>query len=143
MAAEANTIRIGDQANHTAAFVAGINGVDKSSGLPVFIDANGQLGIGTTSVSPTGPTGPQGAPGINRTNGATGATGPRGPTGDTGSAGAKGATGATGPTGATGATGPTTAGAMVMLPLAGGTLAAVSSGLCFQRLHQTFAERKR
>ena len=25
-------------------FIAGINGVDKSSGNPVFIDANGQLG---------------------------------------------------------------------------------------------------
>jgi len=52
VAGEANTIRIGDQANQTAAFVAGINGVDKSSGNPVFIDANGQLG--TASASPPG-----------------------------------------------------------------------------------------
>jgi hypothetical protein len=46
-AGEANTIRIGDQASQTATFIAGINGVDKTSGSPVFIDANGQLGTGT------------------------------------------------------------------------------------------------
>ncbi len=43
-AGEAKTIRIGDQAVHSAAFVAGINGVDMSSGKAVFIDAAGQLG---------------------------------------------------------------------------------------------------
>jgi len=47
VAAEANTIRIGDQANQTATYIAGIHGVDKSNGSPVFIDANGQLGTGT------------------------------------------------------------------------------------------------
>ena len=47
---EANTIRIGDV--QTATFIAGINGVNKSSGNPVFIDANGQLG--TASASPPG-----------------------------------------------------------------------------------------
>src|SRR5207237_3959765 len=59
VAGEANTIRIGRVqietnpdfgapiAAHTATFIAGINGVDKSSGSPVFIDANGQLGTGT------------------------------------------------------------------------------------------------
>ena len=43
-AGESNTIRIGDQAVHSAAFVAGINGVDKSTGKSVFVDAAGQLG---------------------------------------------------------------------------------------------------
>jgi hypothetical protein len=52
VADEANTIRIGDQSFQTATFIAGINGVNKSSGNPVFIDANGQLGTGT--VFPTG-----------------------------------------------------------------------------------------
>ncbi len=56
-----------------ATFIAGINGVDKSNGSPVFIDANGQLGTGTAlqgppgpqgSPGPQGPAGPQGAPGL-------------------------------------------------------------------------------
>lgn len=46
VAGESNTIRIGDQAVNSATFVAGINGVDKSSGKAVFIDAGGQLGTG-------------------------------------------------------------------------------------------------
>ena len=41
---ENGTIRIGDT-NQTATFIAGVNGVNMSSGNPVFIDANGQLGI--------------------------------------------------------------------------------------------------
>ena len=98
---------MGDQTSQTKTFIAGINGVDKSSGNPVFIDANGQLGTGSTSnlIGPTGPTGPtgaSGAPGSNGTNGTNGAPGPTGPTGHTG---ATGATGATGPTGAIGAGG--------------------------------------
>jgi len=52
VAGEANTIRIGDKAVHTTAFIAGINGVDKSSGSPVFIDANGQLGTGVVAAGP-------------------------------------------------------------------------------------------
>ena len=67
-------IRIGDQANQTATFIAGINNVDKSSGSPVFIDASGQLGTGTLTgaTGPTGPTGPMGATGSPGANGATG-----------------------------------------------------------------------
>jgi hypothetical protein len=49
VAAEANTIRIGTLGTQTNAYIAGINGVDKSSGSPVFIDANGQLGTGSAS----------------------------------------------------------------------------------------------
>ena len=54
---ESNTIRIGGDNGEgygpqTATFIAGINGVNKSSGKPVFIDSNGQLGTG--SVLPTG-----------------------------------------------------------------------------------------
>jgi hypothetical protein len=52
VAGESNTIRIGKQGTQTAAYIAGINGVDKSSGSPVFIDANGQLGTGTASQGP-------------------------------------------------------------------------------------------
>jgi len=48
-AAEAKTIRIGDQTVHRATFVAGINGVDMSSGKSVFVGANGQLGTADVS----------------------------------------------------------------------------------------------
>ena len=57
---DTGTIRIGDQASHTAIFLAGINGVDMTSGNPVFIDANGQLGVGSAS-SLQGPPGATGA----------------------------------------------------------------------------------
>jgi hypothetical protein len=69
VASEGNTIRIGDPANQTATFIAGINGVDKSGGNPVFTDANGQLGTGritagsvvmlpaVNGVAPTAPAG--------------------------------------------------------------------------------------
>ena len=62
---ESNTIRIGGDigqgyGSQTATFIAGIYGVDKSSGSPVFIDANGQLGTGSALPGPTGPTGPTG-----------------------------------------------------------------------------------
>jgi hypothetical protein len=49
VAAESSTIRIGTTGVQTNTFIAGINGVDKSSGAPVFIDANGQLGTGSAS----------------------------------------------------------------------------------------------
>ena len=48
---ESNTIRIGDPAMALATYIAGINGVDKSSGNPVFIDANGQLGTGSAGMT--------------------------------------------------------------------------------------------
>src|SRR5205823_10190266 len=101
-AAEANTIRIGDV--QTSTFLAGINGVDKSSGSPVFVDANGQLGTGTLATGPTGATGATGSPGTdgtNGTNGTNGATGATGATGGTGDQGIQGIAGATGSTGAT------------------------------------------
>ncbi len=105
---EANTIRIGtqvdvqsnvsgaDHAAHTATFIAGINGVDKSSGSPVFIDGNGQLGVGSAS-SLAGPQGPQGATGPQGVKGDTGAMGSTGPQGAMGATGTQGAMGATGP----------------------------------------------
>lgn len=105
VAGEANTIRFGDQASQTKTFIAGINGVDKSSGSPVFIDASGQLGTGTAL---QGPPGPQGSPGPQGPAGPQGSPGPQGPAGDTGPQGAvgpAGAVGQTGPQGATGATG--------------------------------------
>src|SRR5262249_22198924 len=96
VADEANTIRIGDQANQTATFIAGINGVDKSSGSPVFIDANGQLGTGTAL---QGPPGPQGDPGPTGATGPAGAVGPIGPQGPAGPTGAVGPVGPQGPAG--------------------------------------------
>src|SRR5437588_51483 len=108
VAGEANTIRIGDPYLHLATFIAGINGVDKSSGNPVFIDADGQLGTGTAATGSTGATGPTGAtgatgsPGTNGTSGTNGTNGATGPTGPTGIAGTNGSNGATGGTGANG-----------------------------------------
>ena len=46
LAGESKTIRIGDQNVNSATFIAGINGVDKTTGKSVFIDAAGQLGTG-------------------------------------------------------------------------------------------------
>ena len=70
---ESNTIRIGGDVgfgSQTAVFIVGINGVDKSSGNPVFIDAHGQLGTGTLEAGPQGPAGPMGPQGIGVTTGA-------------------------------------------------------------------------
>jgi hypothetical protein len=115
---ESNTIRIGGNIGfgfQTAIFITGINGVDKSSGNPVFIDANGQLGTGTAlqgpsgpqgSPGPQGPAGPQGSPGPQGDQGPQGAVGPAGPVGQTGPQGAIGPVGPVGPIGATGAIGP-------------------------------------
>ena len=117
LADEANTIRIGDPSLQTATFIAGITGVDMSGGYPVFIDANGQLGIGTSSggsagppgpagpAGPAGPPGPAGSPGPTGPPGSTGPAGPMGPTGPQGLTGPIGPTGPVGPQGATGAKG--------------------------------------
>ena len=48
---DSGTIRIGDPASQTAAYIAGISGASTSSGVPVFVDANGKLGTGGGSVS--------------------------------------------------------------------------------------------
>jgi len=47
---ESNTIRIGNTAVHTAAFLAGVNGATSSSGTQVFVNASGQLGTITSSL---------------------------------------------------------------------------------------------
>ncbi len=47
---ESNTIRIGNTSTQTAAFLAGVSGVTVSSGVQVYIDANGQLGTLTSSI---------------------------------------------------------------------------------------------
>jgi hypothetical protein len=95
VAAEANTIRIGNPAVHTATFIAGISGVTVPVAAPVVIDANGQLGTASPA-SLQGPAGPQGP------KGDTGVAGPQGLTGPPGTTGAQGSTGATGPQGAQG-----------------------------------------
>src|SRR5437016_4436899 len=50
VAGESATIRIGDQAAQSATFIAGINGVDASVGVPVYILSTGQLGTGPAPV---------------------------------------------------------------------------------------------
>jgi hypothetical protein len=47
---ESNTIRIGDTATQTAAFMAGVNGATSASGTAVFVNAGGQLGTTTSSL---------------------------------------------------------------------------------------------
>jgi len=116
VAGESRTIRIGDL-GHQRTFLAGIIGNDLSaSGVPVVIDANGQLGTSTISLAcwdlngdgvqdPSEDTNGDtlfdalDCQGLEGPQGEAGATGPQGP------AGPQGATGATGPKGATGATG--------------------------------------
>jgi trimeric autotransporter adhesin len=49
VADEANTIRIGTQGTQTKTFIAGINGAGVT-GMPVKVDANGQLGTTPSSV---------------------------------------------------------------------------------------------
>ena len=48
---DSGTIRIGDPASQTAAYIAGINGAATNSGLPVFIDSTGKLGTGGGAMS--------------------------------------------------------------------------------------------
>ena len=50
-ASESGTTRIGDPSSQTAAYIAGVNGVATSSGVPVFIDSTGKLGTGGGSVN--------------------------------------------------------------------------------------------
>jgi hypothetical protein len=47
---ESNTIRIGTTGTHTAAFLAGVDGVTVSSGSAVYIDSAGKLGTITSSL---------------------------------------------------------------------------------------------
>jgi hypothetical protein len=47
---ESNAIRIGDSANQTTAYIAGIFGSASSSGLPVYVNASGELGTQTSSL---------------------------------------------------------------------------------------------
>ncbi len=49
VAGESRTIRIGTTRTHTKAYMAGIFGVNASAGVPVYINAKGQLGIVTSS----------------------------------------------------------------------------------------------
>jgi hypothetical protein len=46
---ESSTIRIGDSSTQTSAYIAGIYGSTSSSGVPVYINSNGQLGAQTSS----------------------------------------------------------------------------------------------
>ncbi len=46
---EGNTIRIGDPASQSSAYMAGIYGVTSARGVPGYIDSNGQFGTQTSS----------------------------------------------------------------------------------------------
>jgi hypothetical protein len=48
-ASESGTIRIGSYGTQSAAYIAGIYGVTSASGVPVYINSNGQLGTQTLS----------------------------------------------------------------------------------------------
>ncbi len=48
--AEGGTIRIGIQGTQGATFIAGINGATSASGVPVFVNSDGQLGTATSSL---------------------------------------------------------------------------------------------
>jgi hypothetical protein len=113
------TVKIGQAGTHTSAFFAGITGNDLSlTGVPVVIDANGQLGTGALlggspgpvgPIGPTGPTGPQGPtgpPGAQGPAGFAGTPGIQGPPGPQGIPGVPGATGTAGVAGAPGPAGP-------------------------------------
>jgi hypothetical protein len=50
-ASDSGIIRIGDSANQTATYVAGVSGAPTNGGVPVFVDAQGKLGTGGGSVS--------------------------------------------------------------------------------------------
>ncbi|HKD84236.1 MAG TPA: tail fiber domain-containing protein [Terriglobales bacterium] len=47
---ESNTIRLGDPNAQSATYIAGIYGSTSPSGIPVYIDSNGQLGTQTSSL---------------------------------------------------------------------------------------------
>src|SRR5262249_32247669 len=49
IAGEANTIRIGTVGTQTSTYIAGIMGKPSPMGMPVFINANGQLGSAPSS----------------------------------------------------------------------------------------------
>lgn len=81
VAAEANTIRIGDS-NQTNTYITGISGVT-IAGAPVVVASDGHLGTADISTlqGPPGPAGPQGPQGPTGATGATGPIGPQGPAG--------------------------------------------------------------
>jgi endosialidase-like protein len=49
VAGESNTIRIGNQGTQTATFIAGISGTPISDGVPIGVNASGQLGVKPSS----------------------------------------------------------------------------------------------
>jgi hypothetical protein len=47
---ESNTLRLGDPNAQNTAYIAGVYGSTSASGIPVYIDSNGQLGTQTSSL---------------------------------------------------------------------------------------------
>ena len=50
LSSDNGSIRIGDPANQNAAYIAGIYGATSSSGVPVYVNSNGQLGTSPSSL---------------------------------------------------------------------------------------------
>ena len=106
VSSDSQTIRIGDNSLQAKAYFAGVIGNDLSStGTPVFVKADGQLGTGALVPGPPGPQGIQGIQGIKGDTGSTGAQGPAGATGPQGPQGLMGFTGVQGPMGLPGVDG--------------------------------------
>jgi hypothetical protein len=86
VADEANTIRIGEPAVHTATFIAGISEAHRVQGTDAVVLINTTTDqLSATDIStfqgPTGPTGPTGPQGPQGPQGTQGPQGPIGPTG--------------------------------------------------------------
>src|SRR5437773_2724387 len=92
VAAESNTIRIGDTGVHRAIFVAGIGGMTPTAPIEaVLIDPDtGQLGSADIASFPPGPQGPAGPQGPQGPSGPPGPQGPQGPEGVQGPQGSPG-----------------------------------------------------
>jgi len=102
VAAESNTIRIGDTGVHQAIFLAGIGGMTPTAPIEAeLVDPDtGQLGSADIASFPPGPPGPAGP------QGPQGPSGPQGPQGPQGAQGPQGSPGPPGPSGPQGSQGP-------------------------------------
>ena len=115
VAAESNTIRIGDTGVHQAIFLAGIGGMTPTAPIEaVLVDPDtGQLGSADIASFPPGPQGPAGPQGPR---GPSGAQGPQGPQGPEGAQGPQGPPGPPGPQGSQGPQGPPGFGVVITDP---------------------------
>ena len=100
-------IRIGSSGQNSATYLGGVTRNDlRSTGTPVFVNADGLLGTGALLPGPPGPQGPEGIQGVKGDTGLTGAQGPAGATGPQGPQGLMGLPGVDGLNGPPGLPGP-------------------------------------